>query len=104
MNDPLPQSANGTDPAERWEAQLLAVARALPYPATPNLAPAVLARTGAALPVARLAPRRVLPRTLAAPRRAFGLALAAVLVVALSLLAVPTVRSGVIDFLELGAV
>lgn len=97
MSDPL--AANETDPAERLEAQLLAVARALPYPSTPNLASG-LARAGAALPVTRQPARRA-P---AWPGRRLGLALAAALVVLLGLLAVPTVRSGVIEFLELGAV
>ena len=109
MSDLSPLSMNGTDPAERLEAQLLAVARALPYPATPNLAPAVLARTRAALPSARpvgaaAAPRPATRRAPAWQTRPLGLALAAVLVVAISLLAVPAVRSGVIDFLELGSV
>lgn len=92
MNDrlPLPHSANGADPAPHWLSQLAQVARALPYPPTPNLAPAVMAR---------LAPRPALAR----PRRlAYGLALAVILLAAS--LAVPSVRAGLLEFLQLGAV
>ena len=35
---------NGRDPLERWEAQLIAAARAFPYPQTPDLAGAVRRR------------------------------------------------------------
>ena len=48
MSDP--RSLNGTGAAERWEAQLAAVARALPYPPTPDLTAAVVARTSPRLP------------------------------------------------------
>ena len=108
MSDPLslPANPNGTDPTQRLEAQLLLVARALPYPRTPDLA--------ASARLAEVAARARLPRspqTAAAPRsspvrpaRPLSWALAAVLIVLLSLLAVPPVRSGVIEFLRLGAV
>ena len=99
MSQELPLPVNGTGPEERWEAQLLAVARALPYPPTPALVAAP--RPTAAAPGARglvTAPRRP-------ARRALAWALAvAVAVALLGLLAVPPVRSGVIEFLRLGAV
>jgi len=86
-----PLATNGADPAPRWHARLAAVARALPYPPTPNLAPAVMRR---------LAPR---PVTAARPRRlAYGLTLALILLAAS--LAVPSVRAGLLEFIQLGAV
>ncbi len=92
MNDQPSTAANSTDPAERFEAQLLVVARALPYPPTPNLA---------AQP--RLA--AVLARPLRpAPARSLGWALAAALMALAGLLAVPAVRAGVVEVLRLGAV
>ena len=45
MTDEHYPYVNGGDPAQRFEAQLVATARALPYPATPDLAPAVLRAT-----------------------------------------------------------
>lgn len=93
-------ASNGNGPVDRWEAQLVAVARALPYPPTPNLlaVPAVRARLSVPL-VARaaVAPRR-------APRRAAGWALAAALVALVSLLAVPAVRASLVEIFQLGAV
>ena len=103
MSDTL--SMNGADPAQRWEAQLAVVARALPYPATPELAPAVLAATGAQLPPAR--PSRVAwppdSRTVP-PRRTRGWALAAGLVALAALLVVPSVRASLVTIFELGVV
>lgn len=100
MTDPL--LVNGTDPAERWETRLAAVARALPYPPTPALPPAVVARTSLRVRAARpgRAPRPVAP----ARRRALGWALAAVLVALAGLLAVPSVRAGLSTILEIGVV
>ena len=40
MSQDVHPFANGTDPEPRWQAQLAVVARALPYPPTPNLAAA----------------------------------------------------------------
>jgi hypothetical protein len=98
MSDPL--LINGTDPGERWETQMAAVARALPYPATPNLAAAVLAPSGAR-PAVGSARRAATPRRVARP--ALGWALAAVLVAA-SLLAVPAVRASLVTVFRLGVV
>ena len=92
-------SLNGNGPVERWEAQLVAVARALPYPPTPNplAVPAVRARLTPPPAVRAVAPR-------VAPRRAWGWALAAVLVALLSLLAVPAVRASLVEIFQLGVV
>ncbi len=88
-------SMNGTDPVERLEAQLVATARALPYPPTPDLA----AIFRGALP-ARPAARRRPPLS-----ARLGWAVAAILLVLLlGLLAVPAVRAGVLEFLRIGAV
>jgi hypothetical protein len=81
--------AADADPDPSWQAQLILVAHALPYPPTPNLATAVRARLFGA-------PR---PKMLGL---AYGLAVALILV--LGLLAVPSVRAGVMEFLQLGAV
>ncbi len=86
-----PLAANGANPAPRWHARLTAVARAMPYPPTPDLAPVVMRR---------LAPR---PAAAARPRRlAYGLVLALILLAAI--LAVPSVRAGLLEFIQLGAV
>jgi hypothetical protein len=93
---------NGTDPAERWQARLAATARAFAYPRTPDLLAAV---RPAALAAPRLAPAPSRRPARPAARRlswAYGLALVAVLLVAL--LSVPGVRAGVLRFLQLGAV
>jgi hypothetical protein len=108
MSDPLslPANPNGTDPTQRLEAQLLVVARALPYPRTPDLAASPrLAEVAARARLPRSAQPSAAPRpSPVRPARPLAWALAAVLIVLLSLLAVPPVRSGVIEFLRLGAV
>jgi hypothetical protein len=105
MSDPL--SMNGTDPVGRWETQLAAVARALPYPATPNVA-AVLATPRDAQPLGqrpvgavRPAARGATPRRVGRPALAWALA---VLVLATSLLAVPAVRASLVTVFQLGVV
>ena len=106
MSDPV--SLNGTGAAERWEAQLAVVARGLPYPPTPDLAAAVVARTSPRLPARPAAAPAARPRhrPAPAPRRSLGWALAAVLVVvaAAALAAVPSVRAGLATILEIGVV
>lgn len=94
-------SMNGTDPVERFEAQLVATARALPYPPTPDLAAAFRAAPGLTPRVQVVARRRP---PLSARARWAAAAMAAVLILALGLLAVPAVRAGVIEFLRIGAV
>jgi hypothetical protein len=105
MSNPL--SLNGTDPVERWESQLAAVARALPYPPTPDLAAAVVAHTRAprvqAVVARRPAARRALPARRAG-QPALGWALAVVLVLALTLLAVPAVRATLVTIFQIGVV
>jgi hypothetical protein len=91
----LPASANGADPWPASQARLTALASALPYPPTPNLAAVVLTR------VAR--PPR--PAGLPAVRGwLLAAALGAVVVLAAALLAVPGVRAGLLHVLELGGV
>src|SRR3990172_5034110 len=92
MSDERQAPLNGGDPAERWQAHLAAVAAGFPYPATPNLAPAVRRALGPA--ASRPAPRRGLAWA--------GLAAAGMLIAAL--LAVPGVRAGLLEFLQIGAV
>lgn len=77
-----------TEADERWAAHLTAVARALPYPPMP--APARVPRRAAA--------RR--------PARVYTLALAAVVValLAVALLAVPSTRAGLLEFIQIGVV
>ncbi len=81
-----------SDPAlDRFEARLWEAARALPYPPTPDLSRALRRRPGA---VRRPTARR--------PRWAAALAALAILLAAL--FSVPSVRAGVIQFLQIGAV
>ena len=118
MNQP-PLSVNGSDPLERMEAQLAAIARAMPYPPTPDIAAAVMtgAATGAMSdvkagarrippsPAGRLPPVMRQPagsKRAGLPRLAWAAALA--LVLAAVLLSVPAVRAGLLDFLQIGAV
>ena len=84
--------ANGTDPEARWQAQLTAIARALPYPPTPNLAAGRARQPG--------------PRPMISPRVARGLAWAvAAIVLALAILfAIPATRAGLLQFLQIGSV
>lgn len=100
-----PLGLNGTNPDERWQSQLLAVARALPYPATPELAPAVLRRMQI---VVRRRPARsaAFPAARVVGGRRMGWAVAAVVILVLAggLLAVPGVRAGVLEFLQIGVV
>lgn len=77
---------------ERWEAQVQAAARALPYPPTPDIAGAVRRRL--ASEPARRAPRRW--------RLAWAATIA--LVILAALLAVPEVRAGVLEVLRVGAI
>ena len=71
------------DPGDRWATRLTAVARALPYPPTPRLA-------------ARI-PRRAAPNRLV-------YAVALVVVLLLTLLAVPSTRAGLLQFIQIGVV
>lgn len=75
------------DPADPWAGRLAGVARALPYPPTPALA-------------ARLRPpqpaRRVVP--------AWGYAVALAVALAALLLAVPSTRAGLLEFIQIGVV
>lgn len=93
-------SLNGADPAEQWSNRLAAVARALPYPPTPNLAAAVLPRTRQLA----VAPLRSGPTAPAPVRPRLAGAAVGLLALLLALLAVPAVRAGVVEFLQLGAV
>jgi hypothetical protein len=89
---------NGTDPEARWQAQLAVVARALPYPPTPNLAAAWRSPSRvrpAARPRPAVSPSLV--RGLAWSLAALGLALAV-------LLAIPATRASLLEFLQIGAV
>jgi hypothetical protein len=81
-----------TEPSlDRFEARLWDAARAFPYPPTPDLSRALRLRSGGVRrPAARL------------PRWAMALAALAILLAAL--LIVPSVRAGVIQFLQIGAV
>lgn len=79
--------ANGGADDERFEAQVRALARALPYPPTPDVA----RRWRAPAPT-----RRPL-----SPRRAWAVI---VLVIVVSLLAVPQVRAALIEFFQIGGV
>lgn len=79
--------ANGGADNERFEAHVRALARTLPYPATPEIA----RKPHAPAPTrARLSPR-------------FGWAII-VLVIVISLLAVPQVRAAIIEFFQIGGV
>lgn len=75
---------------QAWETWVAETARALPYPATPNIARQVQ-RQLAAPPVR--------------PRPTFRLAMAGLVVLLLAgLMTVPAVRAGVLEFLNLGAI
>jgi hypothetical protein len=80
-------------PTDRWEPRLRAVASALPYPPTPDIAAAVRRRLGAAS-----------ARPFAARRPRLAWAVAVVVLVAAALLAAPEVRAGLVEFLRVGAV
>jgi hypothetical protein len=95
---PFVSASNGTDPLPRWQNQLAAVARALPYPPTPNLALAVLPRT--VKPVRGVGYQGLGQSTV----RRMRYALAAGLILLAALLAVPAVRAGLIEFLQVGVV
>lgn len=75
-----------TEPEHRWAEWVAATARTLPYPTTPDLA------------TRRLASGRARPR----PRLAWALGL--LLALGAAVLAVPEVRAGLMEFLQLGAV
>jgi hypothetical protein len=84
------------DHLDKWEVRLQQAAATFPYPATPDLSRPVLDQ---------LAAGRSSRSPLLAPRStSIRLAWAAVLILALlgALLAVPTVRAGLIEFLQLG--
>ena len=79
------------DPSvERWAERLTVTARALPYPATPNLA-AVVSQ--------RLTEKPVRPVA-----RRWQVALLALALIGLGLLAVPAARAGVVKFIQIGVV
>ena len=78
--------ANGGTDDERFEAQVRALARALPYPPTPDLARRMRTTPAPARPIRRLA---------------WVIVLLAILV---SLLAVPPVRAALIEFFQIGGV
>jgi hypothetical protein len=100
MTDPTYPYVNGSDPDERWQAQVVRTARALAYPATPDIAAAVLPRT--ALASAARGRARPARRPWAWPRWAWA---AAVLIALLAgLLAIPRVRAALLDFLQIGVV
>ena len=84
-------------PVDRWEARFRTTASALPYPSTPDVAGAVRRRLAAES--ARPAPRAFVARR---PRLAWAMAVVVLLVA--GLLAVPEVRAGIIQFLQVGAV
>jgi hypothetical protein len=85
-------------PVDRWEARLRATARTLPFPPTPDVAQAVARRLAleAAQPSARA-------RAVAHPPR-WAWAVGALVIALAALLAVPEVRAGLIEFLQIGAV
>lgn len=78
----------------RWEEQLQRIARAFPYPPTPELATAVQQRLRAHAPV---------PRTVRQLRPVWAILLA-LLIVLMGLLAVPPVRAALQAWLQIGAV
>lgn len=84
-------------PVDRWEARFRTTASALPYPPTPDVAGAVRRRLAAES--ARPAPRSFVTRR---PRLAWAIAVVVLLVA--GLLAVPEVRAGLLQFLQVGAV
>jgi len=97
MSERTELSMNNGDPDARWQENLLALARALPYPETPDVRAIVMARVAA--------PGRARVRVFGRPiRLAYVYVLAAILIALLALLAVPSVRAGLLDFLQLGAV
>jgi hypothetical protein len=97
MSERTDLSLNSGDPDARWQTNLLAVARALPYPPTPDVRATVIARLGAPAGARRPVPARPV-------RLAWVLAATLVVVALLALLAVPSVRAVVLDFLQIGAV
>ena len=93
--------ANGADPEPQWQARLAVMASALPYPPTPDLA----ARWRAGSKVARVLARPAQRPRLSPPRPvALAWALAALVIALAALLAVPAVRAGLIEFLQIGSV
>jgi hypothetical protein len=80
-------------PVDRWEARLRATASALPYPATPDVTGGV---------TRRLAVEPARPAGVRRPRLAWAVAI--VVIVLASLLAVPQVRAALLEFLRIGAV
>src|SRR5438045_1301528 len=99
MSQDVHPFTNGTDPEPRWQAQLAVVARAMPYPPTPNLAAAwrgpardrLLARAQVVSPRVRVA-------------RGLAWSLAAIVLVLALLLAIPSTRAGLLEFLRIGSV
>jgi hypothetical protein len=98
MSQDIYPLTNCTDPEPRWQAQLSVVARALPYPPTPNLAASWRAPGRD-----RLLGR---PATAVSPRLVRGLAwsLAAVVLALAVLLAIPSTRASLLEFLQIGSV
>jgi hypothetical protein len=80
---------------EKMETWLQETARELPYPQTPDLAPAVRAH------LAGGPARRPLPRV---PSRWAWVVTAALAVLLLGVLAVPSVRAGILEFIQVGVV
>jgi hypothetical protein len=95
MSDQTGRFADGSDLEARWQAQLLASARVMPYPPTPDL-------------VARLRPQlagsRPARRMPAGVRRNLAWALAIALIILAILLTVPSVRAAVVKWLQIGSV
>jgi hypothetical protein len=80
---------------ERWDEQVTAIARAFPYPPTPDVAPAVRGRLTRSRGSGPGASRRPVGKTVA---------VGVVVLVLLALLAVPPVRAAVQDVLRIGAI
>jgi hypothetical protein len=97
MSQDIHPFANGTDPEPRWQAQLTVVARALPYPPTPNLAAAWAGPGRDRLPAR---PPAISPRLV----RGLAWSLAALVLVLAVLVAIPSTRAGLLEFLRLGSV
>lgn len=80
----IEQTGNSPDDRDRLEAWVRRAAREFPYPPTPNLAPRA--------------------RAARAPRLRLAYAVAIVLALLAGLLAVPQVRAGLVEFLQIGVI
>ncbi len=92
--------ANGTDPEPHWQAQLAVVARALPYPPTPNLAAGLAGARGPGRDRLLSRPPAVSPRLV----RGLAWSVAAVVLALAVLLAIPATRASLLEFLQIGSV